>query len=152
VDDVALANLVAGSDFRPVYVGAADHPIAGALRVRVGTPIWLSDYTFNKIKFRHSELSFADYKTIPYIMMDGFVVLGKYRKSVDIYYIDSFALKFKSWRLSIKRTTRGELYVATFHRSNRGAMRGAMRRTEKNGTLVRSVAREMARRLERRAR
>ena len=146
MDDVQLANYVAGIVPGPVEAGRVDREIASILSVTAGTTVWLSDYTLTKIKYRHPEINFADYRKMPEILTSGFVVSGKKKRTAELCHIDTGSSKFKLWRVILKSTGRDEVFVTLFHRLDMKEARRLYRRAHKKGTLLRDHKNELARR------
>ncbi len=71
MDDVQLANYLAGMDPGPVEAWRVDRILARALGVRPRTVVWISDYNLTKIGFGHPEMDFRDYCKIPEILAGG---------------------------------------------------------------------------------
>ena len=152
MDDVQLANYIAGVDPGPIEAGRLDHEIAKSLRVSTGSVVWLSDYTLTKTKFRHKEIGFADYMKLPDILAEGFAAQGNKAGTIEICHIDTSAPKYKLWRICQKITHRSEVFVTMFHRIDMKETRRLYRRAEKKKTLIRNHKNQLARRILRRAR
>jgi hypothetical protein len=146
LDDVQLANYVAGIDPGPVHAGRVDQKIASVLCVKAGTIVWLSDYTLTKTKYRHPEIDFADYRKIPEILSSGFAVAGKKKRTIELCHIDTGSSDFKLWRVILKTTSRNEVFVTLFHRLDMKEARRLYRRARKKGALLRDHKNELARR------
>lgn len=151
MDDVQLANYFAGVDPGPIEAGRLDQLIAERLGVSAGSIIWLSDYTLTKIKFRHTEIEFEDYKKLPEILVEGFATPGNRARSVEICHIDTTGAKHKLWRICIKATRGSQVYLTMFHRLDLKEMRRLYRRANKRESLIRDHKNQLARRLLRRA-
>lgn len=134
MDDVALANYVAGVDRGPVEAGRLDAECARLLRVPCGTPIWFSDYTLFKLAVKHGEINFSHYQYMPPILLRGFLAHG--RKS---NYLDFWWLKDREgFFVVLKATVRREIFVQTFHRIHLREARRLYRLAVKHGRLVRA--------------
>jgi hypothetical protein len=59
MDDVALANYVAGTYFGHVEAGRLDPDCAKMLGVKPYVEIWFSDYTLLKLRKRHGDINFS---------------------------------------------------------------------------------------------
>ena len=147
MDDVQLANYVAGIDPGPVDAGRVDPEIARFLGVKAGTIVWLSNYTLTKTKFKHPEINFADYRKMPEILSSGFAASGNKKRTVEICHVDTSSPGFTLWRVCLKSTHRDEVFVTLFHRLHMKEARRLYRRTVKKGSLLREHKNELARRL-----
>lgn len=146
MDDVQLANYVAGSDPGPVEAGRVEGPIAKHLKVPEGTKILLSDYNLTKTKFKHSEITFQDYRVLPQILKKGFVAPGNKKRSVAIVYIDTATTPHRLWSVSIKATSDSRVFLTMIHAYNLKDARRVYRRATKRGNLIRDHHGQMARR------
>lgn len=151
MDDVALANMMAGHLTEPVNLGAAGRDIARSLGVSIGQPIWLSHYTYLKTTYSHPKVTFQDYKKIPFIMRFGAIYRSPHRISINIWYFEGDASHTLSWRLGIKRTAKNGLFVGIFQDSNMKEVRRTRRQALKRDALIRDFPTQMAQRLGRRA-
>lgn len=151
LDDVRLANYIAGIDPGPIEAGRVYGPIALALRVRPGTPVLLSDYTMTKTSYRHGEVTFQDYMRLPSVLASGFAVPGRLPRTVEFAHFDYWFRGMRWWHAVIKATVREEVYVTLFHRSNLGEARRIYRRAAKRGEIIRDVEEQLARTLRLRA-
>lgn len=152
MDDVRLANYVAGLDPGPIEAWRVDRGIASVLEVTPGTIVWLSDYTLTKTRFRHSEINYADYQKMPEILSSGFAIPGNKNRTVELCHIDtSSAENFSLWRVCLKATHRGEVFVTLFHRLHMKEARRLYRRARRRGVLIRDHKDELARRVLRHA-
>lgn len=147
MDDVQLANYVAGSDPGPVVVGQVNREMAHFLSVRSRALILLSDYTLTKTRYRHKEIGFRDYKLLPEILANGFVMPGNKKKSVEVCYIDTSMQIFRLWRVCLKGVLPFEVYVTMFHRLHMKEARRLYRRAWRRGTLLRDHKNQLAQRL-----
>ena len=151
MDDVQLANYVAGIDPGPVEAGRVDRNIATILGVKAGTIVWLSEYTLTKTGFRHPEIDFSDYQKIPEILTSGFAAPGNKKRTVDMCHIDTASGDFKLWRVCLKATRQDEVFVTLFHRVDMKEARRLYRRARKKGRLLRDHKTALARRILRHA-
>lgn len=147
LDDVQLANYLAGIDPGPVEAGRVDHEIAHILGVKTGTIVWLSDYTLTKTSFYHPEIDFRDYQKMPEILSSGFAASGNKKRTVQICHVDTASSKFKLWRVCLKATRHDEVFVTLFHRLHMKEARRLYRRTVKRGFLLREHKNELAQRM-----
>lgn len=148
MDDVALTNYLAGLTRGPVEAGRLNRALARVLGVAPGTPIWLSDYSWTKIKIKHPEIGFREYVKLPLFLSDGFVVRGgRRRPCLEIYYFDPSEGALTAAKLVLKATSKGEVYVSTLFKLDRLEVRRLYRRAVENGTLVRDLKNELTRQL-----
>ena len=89
VDDVQLANYIAGTDPGPVEAWRIDAETLRALRLQAGTVVWISDYTLTKTAFVRPEFEFRDYVRLPEILSEGFMIQGNKRRSVEYCHADT---------------------------------------------------------------
>lgn len=146
MDEVQLANYVAGIDPGPVVAGQVDREMAKHLAVRAGALILLSDFTLTKTKYRHPEIDFRDYKMLSTILSNGFVTPGNKARSVEVCYLDTTPPAFRLWRVSLKATRLYEVYVTMFHRLNKKEARRLYRRARRRRTLLRDHKGQLAQR------
>ena len=152
MDDVELANYVAGIEPGPIEAWRVDHGLANALGVKPGTVVLLSDYTLTKTRYKHPEIIYSDYQKLPEILACGFVTLGKRKRTIELCHIDtSNTYNFKLWRVCLKATRKNEVFVTLFHRLDMKEARRLHRRAQKQNTLLRDHLNELARRMLRRA-
>jgi hypothetical protein len=55
--------------------------------VPVGTPIWFSSYTLEKLRYIHGEIIFSHYLNMPAILLRGFVVRGRAPNVLELCWI-----------------------------------------------------------------
>src|SRR5258708_37865491 len=87
MDDVALADYVAGCFGGPVEAGRVDRLCADLLKVACGVPIWFSGYTFEKLRRRHGDINFQHYRPMPPILLHGFVARGRKPTLLDMWWV-----------------------------------------------------------------
>ena len=151
LDDVQLANYVAGIDPGPVDAGRTDREIARLLGVGVGTPIWLSDYTLTKTWAFHTDVTFEDYQNIPNVLIHGFVVPGSKSRTIQLYHVDTSQKTYRMWRVCLKSTSQNEVFVTLLHRAHMKELRRVYRRAVRRGELLRDHKHQLARHMLRRA-
>jgi hypothetical protein len=140
MDDVALANYVAGSYFGYVEAGRIDPYCANLLEVPPHTPIWFSEYTLSKLRQRHGEINFSHYRHMPSILLRGFIAPGRQSRSLELWWIEILEHKPVAFQVVLKATKKNEVFVSTFHRIHlRDALR-LRRRSIKRGSLLRVQA------------
>ncbi len=136
MDDVALANYMAGFYTGNVEAGRLDRLCADLLGIPVGTIIWFSDYTFLKLKQRHGEINFAHYHHLPSILLKGFVARGRHSNLVEMWWIDE-TLEKTAFFAVLKATRNSEVFVGTFHRIDLKEARRLFKRANTEGRLIR---------------
>ncbi len=151
VDDVQLANYITGLESGPVEAWRVDRALARALGVSPRTVVWVSDCNLTKIRFGHKELDFRDYCKIHEILENGYAVVGRRERSAEIYYLATDGSD-RIWRACVKATEKNELFLTTFHRTNKKEMRRVYRKALSQGTLIRDTTNGLARLILRRAR
>jgi hypothetical protein len=134
MDDVALANYVAGTDRGPVEAGRLDAESARLLGVPCGTPIWFSDYTLIKLKAKHGEISFSHYRHMPSILLRGFLAIGRKPNLLDFWWLKGQ----EGFFLVLKATVNREIFVQTYHRIHVHEARRLYRLAVKQGRLIRA--------------
>lgn len=148
MDDVQLANWCAGADRRHVEVCRLfDSVLLLALGVESGAVVCLSDYTLTKTSFTHAEIDFQDYKLLPRILADGFVIPGNKKRSVVVIYADLGGAPFKFWHACLKGTGDQEVFVTMFHRGNLKEVKRLYRQACRKERLLRDHSRTPVRRL-----
>lgn len=137
MDDVALANYIAGFDLGNVEAGRVDRTCADLLGVPVGTKIWFSDYTFLKLRQRHGEINFAHYRHMPSILLDGYLARGRAPNLVELWWIGISDRETMGFFVVLKSTKRSEVFVETFHRVHSKETRRLCRKARRDNLLVR---------------
>lgn len=137
MDDVALANYIAGFDTSNVEAGRLDRACADLLGVPVGTEIWFSDYTLLKLRQRHGDINFAHYRHMPSLLLHGFLARGRKLNLLDFWWIDGIGSATAAFFMVLKATRKGEIFVETFHRTNLKEVRRLLKRAKLDGRLVR---------------
>ena len=133
MDDVALANYVAGVDRGPAEAGRLDAECARLLGVPCGTAIWFSDYTLIKPQAKHGEINFSHYKHMPSILLRGFLARGRRKNLLDFWWLCE-----GGFFVVLKATKTKEVYVQTFHPIHLKEARRLCRRAVKEGRLIRA--------------
>jgi hypothetical protein len=137
VDDVALANYVAGTFFGPVEAGRVDSACARLLGVTAATPIWFSDYTLMKLRERHGDINFQHYRHMPDILLHGFLARGRKANLMELWWVDPPANKPTAFFTVLKATKKGEVFVETFHQLHGREVRRTARKAKKEARLIR---------------
>lgn len=152
MDDVKLANYIAGIEPGPIEAEQLDTITASALGLEAPKTVLLSDWTFTKISLGHPDIDFQDYLMFPTILSEGFVTRspmhsrsGRRRRTIEIYYGETSDAGRRAWRVALKATNSEEVYVATFHHANWKELRRVYRRAVRKSLLVRDAKRELAR-------
>jgi len=137
MDDVALANYIAGVHKGNVEAGRVDRMCAQLLSVPMGTEIWFSSYTLEKLRRKHGEINFSHYRHLPAILLNGFLARGRHEKLIDLWWIDVEALPSAEYFVVLKATRKAEVFIETFHRINIKETRRLIKRAKKEGRLFR---------------
>jgi len=139
VDEIRLADFLIHLDPGPVPVGWLEKSLVRTIGAET-QDLLLSDYTRTKQRFRHKEVGFEEYRKIPLVLREGYIVReSEHRRSSLIFCFDSGEGK-RCYKLSIKATRNGtELYVLSFHPIWPREMQQIYRRAAsgKAGTLIR---------------
>jgi hypothetical protein len=133
MDDVALADYVAGVHRGPVEAGRLDAECARLLGVPCSTAIWFSDYTFIKLEAKHGEINFSHYRHMPSILLDGFLARGRDQRLLDFWWVRSDG----GFSVVLKATSKNEVFVTTFHPIHLKEARRLFRRAREQGRLIR---------------
>ena len=133
MDDVALANYIAGLSREPVEMGHLDAECARLLGVPCGTVIWFSDYTFVKLQHKHGEINFSHYRHMPSILLHGFLARGRDPNLLDLWWVYDEG----GFLVVLKATAKNEVFVKTFHPIHLKEARRLYRRASEQGRLVR---------------
>jgi hypothetical protein len=146
MDDVALANYIAGAHIGYVEAGRLDPACARLLGVAPCTQIWFSDYTLTKLRLRHGDINFSHYHHMPSILLNGTLARGRQANILEFWWSDNACPDYRAFFIVLKATNKGEIFVSTFHRIHeREAMR-LLKRASREGRLVRkqlNVEKEM---------
>jgi hypothetical protein len=137
MDDVALANYIAGFHFGSVEAGRLDKLCAQLLGVEVCTEIWFSDYTLLKLRQRHGDINFSHYRHMPSILLHGFLARGRKSNLLDFWWIGLVRSEVVAFFVVLKATRKGEVFVETFHRIDVKEARRLLKRAKLEGRLVR---------------
>ena len=140
MDDVALANYIAGVYAGPVEAGRLDYRCAGLLRVQAGTAIWFSDYTLSKLRRRHGDINFSHYRHMPSILLHGFLARGRSNNLLEFWWVDRVSAEATAYFVVLKATKKGEVFVETFHRVHLREVRRLLRKAEREGRLIHTQA------------
>jgi predicted O-methyltransferase YrrM len=140
MDDVALANYIAGSYFGNVEAGRVDLIHAKLLGVKPCTEIWFSEYTLSKLRQRHGDINFAHYSHMPSILLQGFLATGRTKNVLELWWVHGFGSSAVTLLVVLKATKNGEIFVATFHRIHLREARRLWKRAKCDGRLVREQA------------
>lgn len=149
LDEFKLANYFAGLHRENIEAGRLDATVAAALGMAAGTVVWLSDWTLTKVRFRHGEITYRDYLKVPVVLREGFVVRGRKATSIEIYWSVGWVRATPGYRLCLKRTRAGDLFVTTFHPIHFKEIRRVYRGAERKRLLIRPLKTELALRLQR---
>ncbi len=137
MDDVALANYVAGTNFGHVEAGRLDPFCARALGLEVCQPIWFSDYTLIKLQHKHGDINYSHYRHLPSILLKGRVARGRKSNIIELWWIDPDSPEAMAFIVVLKATFNGEVYVETFHRLHLKEARRLRRKAAREGRLLR---------------
>jgi hypothetical protein len=137
MDDVALANYVAGISFANVEAGRLDGLCGQLLGLEPGIPIWLSDYTLMKLRQRHGEINFSHYGNMQFVLLKGFLAKGRESNLLELWWIGRFGAELRAFLCVLKATRKKEVFVSTFHRIDLKEARRFLKRAKKEGRLVR---------------
>jgi hypothetical protein len=140
MDDVALADYIAGCFAGPVEAGRIDTFCAGLIGVPAGTAIWFSDYTLEKLRRKHGDINFSHYRHMPAILLRGFVARGRKPNELELLLIANQGGEKVPFFAALKATRAKEVYVGTFHRINLTEARRRLRRARETNRLVREQA------------
>jgi hypothetical protein len=137
MDDVALANYIAGCFGGPVEAGRIDTFCADLIGVSAGTAIWFSDYTLEKLRRKHGDINFSHYRHMPAILLRGFVARGRRPNELELWWVTNQGGEKVPFFVALKATRAKEVYVGTFHRINLTEARRRLRRAKETSRLVR---------------
>ena len=137
MDDVALANYVAGTYFGHVEAGRLDPDCAKMLGVKPYVEIWFSDYTLLKLRKRHGDINFSHYRHMPSLLLHGSLARGRTENILDLWWIGVDNYEFVAFFAALKATKKGEVFVATFHRIHLREARRLLKRATRDGRLLR---------------
>jgi hypothetical protein len=137
MDDVALANYIAGSYFGYVEAGRVDNVCAQLLGVAPRVEIWFSDYTLMKLRQRHGDINFVHYHHMPSILLHGFLARGRTPNVLSLWWVGKVGVEIVAFFVALKATKKGEVFVATFHRIQLREVRRLLKRAKRNDQLIR---------------
>src|SRR5690242_1855043 len=137
MDDVALANYIAGFHTGNVEAGRLDRVCATLLGIPAGTEIWFSDYTLLKLRQRHGEINYSHYRHMPSILLRGFLARGRKPNLIDFWWVNDCAAPTITFFVVLKGTRKGEIFVETFHPISLKEARRLLKRAEQSGRLIR---------------
>jgi hypothetical protein len=133
MDDVGLADYIAGITSGPVEAGRVDAQCSRFLRVPCGTVIWFSNYTFIKLEAKHGEINFSHYRHMPSILLHGFLATGRKPRLLDLWWVQPDG----GFSVVLKATSKNEVFVTTFHPIHLKEARRLFRRARDQGRLIR---------------
>jgi len=133
MDDVALANYMAGFDRGPVEAGRVDGLCARLLGVERGTVIWLSEYTLIKLEATHGEMNFSHYLHMPSVLLNGFLAKGRHANLLEFWWLNQDG----GFQTVLKATRKREVFVKTFHPIHLREARRLYRLARKQDRLIR---------------
>lgn len=152
MDEVALANYLAGIESGPLLVTNTPRELAATLGVPVGAPVYLSDYTLTKSRYKHQSLDVRIWRHIGLAIWDGFAITEKGARKSRIISLIYNGTESLPYLISLKGTSNKEVFVSTFHRIHLKEARRHLNQGRKRPSLVlRSPKRELAQLLSRRA-
>ena len=137
MDDVALANYIAGAYFGLVEAGRLDDFCSKLLGVRAGIEIWFSDYTLVKLRERHGDINFFHYRYMPSILLHGCVAKGRKSTLLELWWVGHCDPETMAFQVVLKATSKGEVYIETFHRVHLKDACRVRRKALREGRLVR---------------
>jgi hypothetical protein len=137
MDDVALANYIAGFHTGNVEAGRLDRVCAELISVKPGTEIWFSDYTLLKLRHRHGDINFSHYHHMPFILLQGFLARGRKQNLLDLWWIGGIGSEVGALFVVLKATRSSEVFVETFHRVSLKEARRLLKRAKREHRLVR---------------
>lgn len=137
MDDVALSNYAAGCFAGPVEAGRIDRFCANLLAVEPGTPIWLSAYTLEKLRYKHGDINFQHYRHMPTILLSGFVARGRKPTVIELWRVTRVGPETMGFFVALKATRKGEVYVETLHRVSLKEARRLVKRAQHEARVVR---------------
>jgi hypothetical protein len=137
MDDVALPNYIAGCFPGPVEAGRIDRFCAELLAVESGTPIWLSSYTLEKLRYKHGDINFQHYRHMPTILLRGFVARGRKSTVLELWMVTHVGRETIGFFAALKATRKGEVYVETLHRISLKEARRLLKRARNEVRVIR---------------
>ena len=140
MDDVALANYIAGTHSGYVEAGRIDQACGDLLGIEVGTEIWFSDYTLIKLRGKHGDINFAHYRHMPSIQLSGFLAHGRHSNLAELWWANLSNEERAAFFVVLKATGKQEVFVSTFHRISFKEARRLWRRATEDSRLVRTQA------------
>jgi hypothetical protein len=134
MDDVELANMVAGISDGPVVAGAIHRSLANAIGAKTRI-VFLSLYTLDKQRFSHNEIDFQRYtKCVQDIFDNGMVFRDRSRHLVFVRRISHF----ENFKIVVNSTKNGdELYIKSFHTVDAQEYRRLKRKADKLDQFIR---------------
>jgi hypothetical protein len=137
MDDVSLSNYIAGISRDPVEMGRLERSLSDVLSVQAGTPIWFSEYTFQKLWCKHGDINYSHYRHMPAILLKGFAARGRKPSLLELWWVDKASSEIAGFFVVLKATRRGEVYVKTFHRVSIKEARRLLKRAVEEKRLLR---------------
>ena len=134
VDDVELANVIAGISEGPIVAGAIAPELMRAINAKTRT-VYLSKYTIDKQSYCHKEINFQIYThLVQTTLKKGLVLFDRARHLVFAFKAsDGVTLK-----LVVSATKSGSaIYIKSLHNIKPQELRRLRRKGQKNGRLLR---------------
>ena len=147
MDDVQLANYIAGTHTGPVEAWRTGSVSSLHLLVPEQTIVWISDYNLTKTRIVHPEVDFQDYLQLPEILAKGFATPGNKKRCVEFCHVELDTSKNRFWSVSIKATKTDEVYLTMLRRGNFLDIRRRYRRAVRHQKLLRDHQNAKVRRL-----
>ena len=137
MDDVALADYIAGIQVGYVEAGRLDPACARLLGVTPCIEIWFSDYTLTKLRLRHGDINFSHYHHMPSILLSGAMARGRQPNMLEFWWTDNSRSEHMAFFVVLKATVKGEVFVSTFHRIHQREALRLTKRASRDGRLIR---------------
>jgi hypothetical protein len=122
-----LRALLSGERQEPVVIGHIYDPaLVRVIRAARTHAVLLSRDNLVKQGLRHSDIGFEQYRLLPYVLRYGMVAQERSEQLVFCWHDHDG----QSYRLMIKGTIRGEIFVESFHRLKQHQIKAVLARAD----------------------
>jgi hypothetical protein len=141
MDDVALSDYIAGIHTGYVEAGRLDALCAALLGLPPCRQIWFSDYTLTKLRISHGDINYSHYRHMSSILLSGALARGRFPHLLEFWWADPSSADHMAFFVVLKATSKGEIFISTFHRVHARETNRLRKKALREGRLVREQVR-----------
>jgi hypothetical protein len=120
-----------------VEAGRVDVLCARLLGVTPCTEIWFSDYTLTKLCLSHGDVNFSHYRHMSSILLGGALAKGRHPNLLEFWWADHSCFDYLAFFVVLKATSKGEIFVSTFHRIHKREAKRLRKKADREARLIR---------------